>query len=77
MSDDQRDDTSEAPTDGTATGPDRDGRARTGLPRWLRFILLAIVIAVAVVVLFTWVFPWVEEMTQDPTIGAQLLRSPR
>lgn len=46
-------------------------------PRWLTALLLTVVIAVAVVVLFTWVFPWVEEMTQDPTMGAQLVRLPR
>lgn len=46
-------------------------------PRWVRVILLLVVIAVSVVVLFTWVFPWVEELTQDPTIGSQLLRLPR
>ena len=51
--------------------------SRADRPRWLKALLLTVLIAVAVVVLFTWVFPWVEEMTQDPTIGAQLLRSPR
>ncbi len=50
---------------------------RAGRPRWLKALLLTVLIVVAVLVLFTWVFPWVEEMTQDPTIGAQLLRSPR
>ena len=46
-------------------------------PRWIRALVLLVVIAVSVVVLFTWVFPWVEELTQDPTIGSQLLRRPR
>lgn len=45
--------------------------------RWLKVVLLTLLIAVSVVVLFTWVFPWVEELTQDPTIGAQLFRLPR
>jgi len=43
----------------------------------LKVLLLVVLIAVAVVVLFTWVFPWVEEVTQNPTLGLQLLRSPR
>ncbi len=47
----------------------RADRARTGLPRWGKAILLLVVIAVSIVILFTWVFPWVEEMTQDPTMG--------
>jgi len=46
-------------------------------PRWVRWLVLVVVIAASVVVLFTWVFPWVEELTQDPTLGAQLLRRPR
>lgn len=45
--------------------------------RWLKAVLLTLLIAVGIVVLFTWVFPWVEELTQDPTIGAQLFRLPR
>ncbi|MFO7777601.1 MAG: hypothetical protein R6V28_04535 [Nitriliruptoraceae bacterium] len=45
--------------------------------RWLKAVLLALAIVVGIVVLFTWVFPWVEELTQDPTIGAQLFRLPR
>ncbi len=63
------------------TGPSEpsppSGTSHGGLPRWVRAVLLVVVIVVAVLVLFTWVFPWVEEMTQDPTIGAQLLRAPR
>ncbi|TVP62328.1 MAG: hypothetical protein EA340_15685 [Nitriliruptor sp.] len=55
--------------------PDDDVPRRP--PRWLRVLVLLVVIAVSVVVLFTWVFPWVEELTQDPTIGSQLLRRPR
>ncbi len=53
-----------------------DGASRRW-PRWLRVLVLLVVIAISVVVLFTWVFPWVEEMTQDPTLGVQLLRRPR
>jgi len=53
-----------------------DGATRRW-PRWVRVLVLLVVIAVSVVVLFTWVFPWVEELTQDPTIGSQLLRRPR
>jgi flagellar basal body-associated protein FliL len=53
-----------------------DGAAR-GRPRWVRVLVLLVIIAVSVVVLFTWVFPWVEELTQDPTLGVQLLRRPR
>jgi hypothetical protein len=59
----------------TGTTPP-DGTDRR-LPRWLKAVLLTVVIAVSIVVLFTWVFPWVEELTQVPTIGAQLLRLPR
>ncbi len=55
--------------------PDDDATRRW--PRWIRVLVLLVVIAVSVVVLFTWVFPWVEELTQDPTIGSQLLRRPR
>jgi polyferredoxin len=55
--------------------PDDDVTRRR--PRWVRVLVLLVVIAVSVLVLFTWVFPWVEELTQDPTIGAQLLRRPR
>lgn len=53
------------------------GNAKRGGSRWLKAVLLTALIAIAIVVLFTWVFPWVEEQTQDPTIGAQLLRLPR
>ena len=55
--------------------PDDDATRRW--PRGVRILVLLVVIAVSVVVLFTWVFPWVEELTQDPTIGSQLLRRPR
>lgn len=58
----------------SGSAPQTPGR---GGPRWLKAVLLALVIAVSIVVLFTWVFPWVEELTQDPTIGAQLVRLPR
>jgi hypothetical protein len=50
---------------------------RSTAQRLLKALLLLVLIAVAVVVLFTWVFPWVEELTQNPTLGVQLLRSPR
>ena len=63
----------EGPIDPAGTSPAASG----GTPRWLKALLLTVLIAVAVIVLFTWVFPWVEEMTQDPTIGVQLLRAPR
>ncbi|MFO7960557.1 MAG: hypothetical protein R6U94_06395 [Nitriliruptoraceae bacterium] len=52
-------------------------KAGGGGRRWLKAVLLTLLIAVGIVVLFTWVFPWVEELTQDPTIGAQLFRLPR
>jgi Tfp pilus assembly protein PilO len=55
--------------------PDDDATRRW--PRGVRILVLLVVIAVVVVVLFTWVFPWVEELTQNPTIGSQLLRRPR
>ena len=63
----------EGPIDPARTSPAASG----GTPRWRKALLLTVLIAVAVVVLFTWVFPWVEETTQVPTIGAQLLRAPR
>lgn len=50
---------------------------RSTARRVLKVLVIMALIAVAVVVLFTWVFPWVEEVTQNPTLGAQLLRSPR
>lgn len=56
---------------GAPVEPGRGGR------RWLRVLLLVLLIAVSIVVLFTWVFPWVEELTQDPTMGVQLVRLPR
>ena len=46
-----------------------DAARRVGMPRWLKFVLLAVVIAIAIVVLFSWVFPWVESWQQDPTLG--------
>lgn len=55
----------------TPGDPGRGGR------RWLKVVLVTVLIAVSVVVLFTWVFPWVEELTQNPTMGAQLVRLPR
>ena len=59
----------------SSSTPD-DGATRRG-SRAVRILVLLVVIAVSVVVLFTWVFPWVEELTQDPTLGSQLLRRPR
>ena len=56
---------------GTAPEPGRGRR------RWVRMLLLTLLIAVSIVVLFTWVFPWLEELTQDPTMGVQLVRLPR
>jgi len=58
------------------SGSASDGTGAGGR-RWLKAVVLALLIAAGIVVLFTWVFPWVEELTQDPTIGAQLLRLPR
>jgi len=58
----------------TGSPPGDTGR---GGVRWLKAVLLSVLIVVAVVVLFTWVFPWVEELTQDPTMGVQLVRLPR
>ncbi|MFP4311659.1 MAG: hypothetical protein ACLFS9_06710 [Nitriliruptoraceae bacterium] len=63
----------DAPT--PADGATPPGRSSTR--RLLRVLGLVLLIAVAIVVLFTWVFPWVEEVTQNPTLGVQLLRSPR
>lgn len=63
--------------DQSSTEPTDARPRRSTAQRLLKALLLLILIAVAVVVLFTWVFPWVEEMTQNPTLGAQLLRSPR
>ncbi|MFU8840071.1 MAG: hypothetical protein ACNA8R_05045 [Nitriliruptoraceae bacterium] len=57
----------------TSGGPPQ----RSAVRRLLRVLVLLVLIAAAVVVLFTWVFPWVEELTQNPTLGAQLLRVPR
>ncbi len=58
------------------SGSAPQGPARRG-SRWGKAVLLTLLIVVGIVVLFTWVFPWVEELTQDPTIGAQLFRLPR
>lgn len=65
--------------DGTAASEPIEGAApsRSVARRLLKVVVLVVLIAVAVVVLFTWVFPWVEELTQNPTLGAQLLRLPR
>jgi hypothetical protein len=40
------------------------------VPRWLKIVLLIVVIAVSVVLLFTVVFPRVEQILEDPTMGA-------
>ncbi len=63
--------------DGTAPEPQPAAPQRSTARRVVRLLLLVALIAAAVVVLFTWVFPWVEEVTQNPTLGLQLLRSPR
>jgi hypothetical protein len=60
----------------TAAAAGTDG-SRSWPRRLLKALLVLVLIAVVIVVLFTWVFPWVEELTQNPTLGAQLLRSPR
>ena len=52
----------------------QDAAPRSGMPRWLKVIVLIVLIAVAVIVLFTTVFPWVEERMQDPTMGTMTLR---
>ena len=46
------------------------GMGRTGMPRWLKALLITVGIIVGVVVLFLWVFPWVEARTQNPTMGS-------
>ncbi|HKJ57047.1 MAG TPA: hypothetical protein VJ978_13790 [Nitriliruptoraceae bacterium] len=40
----------------------------TGLPRWLRVLVILIAIAAGVVVLFEWVFPWVEATWYNPSL---------
>jgi hypothetical protein len=45
-----------------------DGPTRTP-PRWLRWLVIALVAAVILVVLFTTVFPWIERSLSTPTLG--------